>query len=278
MFFYAVRGRDILLWLVGVLVIVFGVSLCITPGWEPTHGAAAASIELNEPPVAVDGFSLEVISVTSGQKPRRRIYLYHTHTYEAYEQDAAKPYRETEKWRTADAEYNMIRVGAELAALLRDAGIEVYHDRTAYEMPRLSTAYARSLLGMEQAAKEGYDLYIDLHRDSYSAGNGANTIERQGKQLARLLFLIGKGTGTALDEKPDWQKNQAAAEKISARLNAQAAGLSRGISLKSGRYNQQAAVPSMLIEVGNNKNTLQEALNAMPCLAQAICAYFDALE
>ena len=34
----------------------------------------------------------------------------------------------------------------------------------------------------------------------------------------------------------------------------------------------------MLIEVGNNKNTLQEALNAMPCLAQAICAYFDALE
>ena len=166
--------------------------------------------------------------------------------------------------------------------LLAFAPGEKHHRPTLLEMSVIlrdgDGAVSTMRKGMEQAAKEGYDLYIDLHRDSYSAGNGANTIERQGKQLARLLFLIGKGTGTALDEKPDWQKNQAAAEKISARLNAQAAGLSRGISLKSGRYNQQAAVPSMLIEVGNNKNTLQEALNAMPCLAQAICAYFDALE
>ena len=34
----------------------------------------------------------------------------------------------------------------------------------------------------------------------------------------------------------------------------------------------------MLIEVGNNKNTLPEALNAMEPLAWAICQYFDGLE
>ena len=60
-------------------------------------------------------------------------------------------------------------------------------------------------------------------------------------------------------------------------MNQQVSGLCRGISLKNGRYNQQAATPSMLIEVGNNQNTLPEALAAMPYLAHAICAYFDGL-
>ena len=99
-----------------------------------------------------------------------------------------------------------------------------------------------------------------------------------GTEAARLLILIGQGTGTGFDERPDWQSNQRAAQADSQALNGQTEGLCRGVSLKSGRYNQQAATPSMLIEVGNNKNTLSQALAAMPCLAQAICAYFDGLE
>ena len=96
--------------------------------------------------------------------------------------------------------------------------------------------------------------------------------------MIRFLFLIGQGTGTGFDERPDWEKNRKAAQMISDALNAQAAGISRGVSLKSGRYNQQAATPCILIEAGNNKNTLSQALAAMPLLAQAICQYFDALE
>ena len=172
----------------------------------------------------------------------------------------------------------MIRVGRELADRLREAGIEVAHDTSDYEMPRLSTAYSRSLEGVERAAREGYDLYIDLHRDSYSQGNGPNTVSVEGRDTARLLILIGKGSGSGLDEKPDWERNLAAAQMISDCLNARQEQLCRGVSLKSGRYNQHAAVPSMLIEAGNNKNTLPEALNAMEPLARAICQYFEGAE
>ncbi len=224
------------------------------------------------------GFSMEVVSVSAGRPKQKKVFLYHTHTYEAYEMDGENRYQPTETWRTADHGYNVVRVGAELAARLREAGIFVTHDTTDYEPPRLSTAYSRSLEGLKKAAAEGYDLYIDLHRDSWSRGNGPNVIEVDGQSAARLLILIGQGTGSALDEKPDWEANEKAAQAISDFLNARAENLCRGVSLKSGRYNQQAASPSMLIEVGNNKNTLPEALNAMEPLARAICQYFDGLE
>ena len=263
--------------LAGQLLLLW-VSLLLSGGQGLVEACArAVSIDLTGETREAEGFSLEVLSVAAPRRARR-VFLYHTHTYEAYEMEAGDTYRETEKWRTSDAEHNIVRVGAELEKYLMAAGVSVTHDTTAYEPPRLSSAYSRSLEGLQAAAKEGYDLYIDLHRDSYSKGNGPNTVTAGGAEAARLLILIGQGTGTGFDERPDWQSNQRAAQAVSQALNGQTEGLCRGVSLKSGRYNQQAATPSMLIEVGNNKNTLSQALAAMPCLAQAICAYFDGLE
>ena len=265
---YQLKGRFAGAWLLFLLCFGMGRVFSHTGRAVPAYAEADLS----------SGFSMEVVSVSSGQAKQKSVFLYHTHTYEAYEMDGENRYTPTETWRTADHDYNMVRVGAELAARLREAGIFVTHDTTDYELPRLSTAYSRSLEGLKKAAAEGYDLYIDLHRDSYSKGNGPNVIEVDGQAAARLLILIGQGTGSALDEKPDWEANEKAAQTISDFLNARAEKLCRGISLKSGRYNQQAATPSMLIEVGNNKNTLSEALNAMEPLARAICQYFDSLE
>ena len=223
-------------------------------------------------------FQLEVVSVIAENTPTFRVYIYHTHTYEAYDMRDGNQYKKTENWRTADDNFNMIRIGAELKKQLENAGIEVDHDTTHYEMPKLSTAYSRSLVGLQKAVEIGYDLYIDLHRDSYSKNNGPNTISDEGRELARFLFLIGQGTGTGFDEKPAWEKNAQAAQIISDALNDQLPGLSRGVSLKSGRYNQQAATPVLLIEAGNNQNTLTEMLAAIPPLANAICSYFDTVK
>lgn len=230
-----------------------------------------------QPVAAEEGFSLEVVKM---EKPRRnfRVYIYHTHTYEAYTMTEETQYNQTERWRTADGEYNMIRIGAELKKELEAAGVSVTHDQTAYEPPKLSSAYARSLEGLEKAREAGYDLYIDLHRDAYSMGNGPNTMERDGQKIARALFLIGQGASFEGEEKPDWEQNFQAAKWISDEMNGCLSGLSRGVSLKSGRYNQHGAEPCILIEAGNNENTLEEALLLMPYVAQGILSYFDHLE
>ena len=81
-----------------------------------------------------EGFSLEVLSVAAPRRARR-VFLYHTHTYEAYEMEAGDTYRETEKWRTSDAEHNIVRVGAELEKYLMAAGVSVTHDTTAFPPP-----------------------------------------------------------------------------------------------------------------------------------------------
>gem|GEM_PF-2270530 len=259
------------------LMMTFCLEVFLTNSLFHDRAARAMTLEVLETKQE-NAFSLEVIAAGTGETIQRRVYIYHTHTYEAYTMDDDHRYTQTETWRTADEQYNVVRVGEELTGLLRQAGVYVTHDTTAYEPPRLSTAYSRSLTGLEDAAAEGYDLYIDLHRDSYSQGNGPNTVTVDGKEMARLLILIGQGTGTDFDEKPNWEENQKAAQMISDALNDRADGLCRGVSLKSGRYNQQAATPSMLIEVGNNKNILPEALAAMEPLARAICQYFDGLD
>ncbi len=225
-------------------------------------------------PAQTPGFAIEVLNL---DVPRpKRVLIYHTHTYEAFEQVDGDRYQETEKWRTADSEHNMIRVGEELAALLRALGLEVTHDTTAFEPPVLSSAYTRSLDMLEKRAQAGetYDLYIDLHRDAYVASyGGSNTVSIGGADVARLMLLIGKGegvTGQGYDVKPNWQANLAVAQAITDDLNQHSSGLCREVCLKPGRFNQHVAPACILVEAGNNRNTLPEVLAAMPYLADAI--------
>lgn len=224
---------------------------------------------------AAQGFSIEVLGRQT-QTPQKRVLIYHTHTYEAYEQVEGAEYASTEKWRTADAAHNVVRVGEELAALLRALGLEVVHDVTAFEPPALSSAYTRSLDMLQARADAGerYDLYIDLHRDAYAASyTGPNTVTAGSTQVAKLMLLVGKGegqTGEGFDQRPNWQHNLAVAQAITDALNAQADGLCRDVCIKSGRFNQHVADNCILVEAGNNRNTLTEVLCAMPYLADAI--------
>ena len=170
----------------------------------------------------------------------------------------------------------MVRVGRELERLLTAKGFSVTHDTTAFEPPKLSSAYARSLSMLEAraAAGESYDLYIDLHRDAYTASQkGSNTVQTAAGPCARLMLLIGKGEGQTeqgFDQRPDWESNLAIARQLTDALNAQEDGLCKEVCLKSGRFNQHIAPCCVLIEAGNNRNTLEEALAAMPYLADAI--------
>lgn len=269
-------------WLAGMMA-ALATGICVgasMPDAVPQQAAAVFAETTQEnmfvlsTPAPPDGFSIEVIS-TGTQQPRRRVLIYHTHTYEAFEQ-ADERYQETEKWRTADNRHNMVRVGEELASLLRALGLEVVHDATAFEPPDLSGAYVRSLEMLEsrKAAGEQYDLYIDLHRDAYAASyKGTNTVNVGGTEVAKLMLLIGKGegqTGQGFDVKPDWQANLAVAQQVTDALNEQKNGLCRDVCLKSGRFNQHVATGCILVEAGNNKNTLDEVLSAMPYLADAI--------
>ena len=84
---------------------------------------------------------------------------------------------------------------------------------------------------------------------------GNRTLKPSGAS-ARLLMLIGKGTGqtgAGYDIKPDWESNRTIAQTLTNRLNLQSEGICRPVSLKSGR---SLAIPQ---EVGSAFDVISEA-------------------
>ena len=208
----------------------------------------------------------------------KSILIYHTHTHESYEKQAGEDYMEISAYRTGDREHSIVRVGAELKRLLEDMGASVYHDTTDYEQDELSTAYARSLATLEQLRGEGraFDLWIDMHRDAYAEGGSGTPFcaEIDGRKVARLMVLLGTGEGMtggdAFDVRPDFERNLVWGQRLTDELESAAPGICRPLMVRSGRYNQHISERCLLIEVGHNRNTLEQALGSMPYLARAI--------
>jgi stage II sporulation protein P len=67
-----------------------------------------------------------------------------------------------------------------------------------------------------------------------------------------------------------WQSNMALAVKLTALLEKQNPGITRPISFRTQRFNQDLSPGALLVEVGAAGNSRQEALTAAKMLAQAI--------
>ena len=100
--------------------------------------------------------------------------------------------------------------------------------------------------------------FIDVHRDSVSYDKSVVSINN--KKYAKLLFIVGL-------ENKNYKENLEFTEKINNKINSLYPGLSRGIYKKSGPgvngvYNQDNNKYTILIEVGGEKNTLDEVMNS----------------
>lgn len=246
-----------------------------------TSAAAAATL----PPLRLTVLETETVPVIRPQEPdgnAPQILIYHTHTTEAYALVEEDPYEASGKWRTNDNGHNIVAVGELLAKRLRDLGFSVIHDTTNHEPPKLATSYSRSEKTMRSYRQKypSLKVFIDVHRDAYGNSETPVTdyLELDGKQVARMMFVVGTGkgaTGTGFDEMPDFESNYALAESITNHLSAIDSRLVRPIRVKTGRYNQHITSQCLLVEVGHNCNTLSQALAAVPYLAEAIAAALD---
>ena len=85
---------------------------------------------------------------------------------------------------------------------------------------------------------------------------------------ARLMCVVGQGIKYA--DKPDFDRNFALATSLTDNLRHIDKRLARDVRVKTGRYNQHIGQLSLLIEVGHNANTLEQALHAVPSLAESL--------
>lgn len=221
--------------------------------------------------IDVDEFLNRKVKIPGDAYPQ--VLIYHTHTYESYTPSAKYKYVPSDTDRSNNPNYNMIRVGEELAQVLRKKyNVSVIHDKTIHDGDSYNRAYTKS-----QKTLEGYikkypkvGLIIDIHRDAANVGGNklraVTKIDRENS--AQIMMVIGTdGRGMT---HPYWRENLALGMRLSKKMNELNPGISKGINLKLGRFNQFLSKNAILMEVGANGSTLDEALRSTNYIARGI--------
>jgi|GEM_PF-684158 len=266
------------------LPVIYGVEIDEIEIGETEHGEMSQQGTDFYFDVLPDDIKMEILGFADDDPKEFRvgtqgpqILIYHTHTQEAYRQIEGEEYVETGSWRTAEEESSVVAVADVLEAELKSYGYAVLHDTTNHEPPSLKTAYSRSLETMERYAKDypTISVYIDVHRDAYSniEAGSKDFVTVNGDECARMMFVVG--TGEKYNDKPNYESNYKLALALTNELEKIHEGFTRPIRVKTGRYNQQVSDMCLLIEVGHNANSLEQAKNAAKYAALALSRVLD---
>lgn len=191
------------------------------------------------------------------------ILVYHTHTTEGYELLDKGWYSDDYVSRTKDLDKTVVRVGEEIVSRLEKAGFKVIHDKTIYDAS-YNGAYSRSLKTVEKTLKENPSIVItlDVHRDAiqYSSGTKCKpTATINGKKAAQVMIITGAEEGDITDY-PNWSQNLTFAIALQNKVEENYKGLMRPIFFCQRKYNMHVTPCSLLLEMGTDANTLEEAV------------------
>lgn len=200
-----------------------------------------------------------------------QVLIIHTHGSEAYTMPPGEEYVPSSESRTLDTNYNVVRIGDEIASVLAEYGISTIHDRTIHDYPNYTGAYDRSLSSIEEYLSEypSITFVLDIHRDAIYDGDGnpykVVSVEPEGT-AAQLSLVIGtNGSGLSHD---NWKENLKLAAAVQNMILAEHPTLMRPIVVRNSRYNQHCTTGSLLVEVGAAGNSLDEALLAARLFAE----------
>ncbi len=209
-----------------------------------------------------------------------QILIMHTHTTECFLPEDRDYYTDKDVTRTRTQSENITAVGDIISEKLNNAGFKTVHDKTEHDYPEYNGSYNRS----GETVKKNLEKYpsikivIDLHRDSI-AGNGTDRVkpivEINGKKAAQVMLVMGCGETVANHK--NWEKNFTFAVKYQQTMEVLYPGLARQLALVSSRYNQHLTTGSILLEVGTESNSLEEAKYGGSLAADALISYLNTL-
>lgn len=202
-----------------------------------------------------------------------KVLIMHTHSQEWFiDSDISNP------------SHSIVGVGQRLAEILvYDYGVSVVHDTGIYDLKDGELQRGTSYETMEPAVTQILEKYptieviIDLHRDGLPDDIHLVT-EIDGRPTAKIMFFNGitryNDNGTPV-EMPDLynpyiKENLALSLQLYLTANENYPGFARRNYIKPYRYSLHFKPRSMLVEVGSNTNTVEEAKNAMYPLADII--------
>jgi len=191
------------------------------------------------------------------------VLIYHTHTTESYMVDSSSTV-----YRSTDPTIGVLAVGGIVSRILyEEYGIEVLHITTVFDNP-YDTAYDKSLAALQEAvAKYPSIKYVfDIHRDGLSPSDEHTAIYKvniNGTGAAKIMMVMG--TKSAFSD-----QGIAFSDKLKFAMDVNYPGLTRSTLKRPYNYNQQVCPYSVLLEVGSNLSTPDEAKASGVYLGRAI--------
>ncbi|NLK51831.1 MAG: stage II sporulation protein P [Syntrophomonadaceae bacterium] len=180
--------------------------------------------------------------------------LYHTHGDESY-----KPSQGVSSMPPGKKSGVAI-VAATLKDKLEAQGIPTIYNEATHD-PHDSGAYHRSRRTATALMKKGAKVLIDVHRDAVPPE--VYQTEIKGESATKIRLVVGR-------RNPNSSANLGYAKQIKARTDETHPGLAKGIFIGRGVYNQDLRPTNLLIEVGADKNSLEDAQKGVALFAEVL--------
>ncbi len=175
------------------------------------------------------------------------VLIVHTHATESYLPSSEGNYHRKGKLNTVrDA-------GDVLAETLDEAGIPCVHDVTLHDEKSYNQAYSRSYETTEALLKKypSIECVIDLHRDAVPGEVSVATVSVGGKKCAKYSYVVSNAVET-------YASNLAFIRKMNETATKKYDGFTGNILERGYRYNQNLSDKYMLLEIGYNRNDIEE--------------------
>ena len=169
----------------------------------------------------------------------------------------------------------MLRVGKEICREIETLGYKVIHDTEIHDLS-YNGAYAHSREKVEEYLKKypTIQIVLDIHRDAIQQSDGTKikpTATIQGKKAAQIMIISGcQEKGNPIENFPGWRYNLTFAVHLQNKLETMFQGITRPLYFCPRKYNMNVSHCSLLVEVGSDANTLEEAVYTGRCLGVAL--------
>lgn len=231
----------------------------------PAGGEKAPERQLPAPAVPSPAPAPPQKTVEPSSGPR--ILIFHTHTSESYLPVSGKTHQFNGKG-------DIVRVGKHLAETLeKKYRIPVLHCDTIHDQYPFRDSYQRSLVTVEEYLERHPDLevIIDVHRDGTPGLEHRVMIKN--RPAAKIILVVG--TDRLGLHHPNWEKNHRFAVELVDAINRIYPDLAHRLILADARYNQHLHEKAVLVEIGSEKSTLEEAIYTVELFAEILASHLN---
>lgn len=219
----------------------------------------------------IDNETLEVLASSVNKlnvnEDKPYIMIYHTHGQESY-----LPATD-DNFHTTNRDYNVTKIGKIVSDGLKEKGHNLVYIDKFHDIPmKESYSNAYKTLSSNLNKESNLKVLIDIHRDGIS-GSYEKVLKERGIKERVTINDVSVATFSLVIGPNNLNKNKLIelAEYIKLVSDRMYPGLCSRIIVKEyGKFNQSISDHSLLIEVGSNKNTVEEAAESAKLISEVL--------